>query len=64
MKRHPIRGLVFGLLLGLGAALLLIAYSVVPLGVATPWIVIALGAIVGLLVGLFGPPRGRVKGPG
>jgi hypothetical protein len=61
MKRHPIRGFIFGLLLGLGVAMVLISYSIIPLGIATPWVVIAAGAIVGLLLGLFGPPRGRPK---
>lgn len=59
IRRHPIRGLIFGLVLGLGAALLLISYSQIPLGIPTPWVVIAIGALVGLLVGIFGPPRGR-----
>ena len=61
MKRHPIRGFLFGLLLGLGVALVLISLSVIPLGVATPWVAIAAGAIVGLLLGLGGPPRRRSK---
>ncbi len=61
MKRHPVRGLIFGLSLGVGVALVLISLSVIPLGVATPWVAIAAGAIVGLLLGLGGPPRGRSK---
>jgi len=57
-RSHPFIGLIGGLLLGLGVALLLISYSVVPLGLATPWLVIALFVILGLLWGLFGPTRG------
>jgi uncharacterized membrane protein len=57
-RSHPFIGLIGGLLLGLGVALLLISYSVVPLGLATPWVVIALFVILGLLWGLFGPTRG------
>jgi hypothetical protein len=57
-RSHPFIGLIGGLLLGVGVALLMISYSVVPLGVATPWLVIALFVILGLLWGLFGPTRG------
>jgi hypothetical protein len=57
-RSHPFIGLIGGLLLGLGVALLLISYSIVPLGVATPWVTIALFVILGLLWGLFGPTRG------
>jgi hypothetical protein len=57
-RSHPFIGLIGGLLLGLGVALLLISYSVAPLGVATPWVTIALFLILGLLWGLFGPTRG------
>lgn len=58
-KRHPFRGLVGGLLLGLGLALLLLSYAVVPFGSATPWIVIGGFAVLGALWGLFGPRRRR-----
>lgn len=58
-RSHPFIGLIGGLLLGLGVALLLISYSLAPLGVATPWVTIAVFVILGLLWGLFGPTRGR-----
>ena len=57
--RHPLLGLIGGLLLGLGVALLLISYALAPLGVATPWVTIVVFAILGLLWGLFAPTRGR-----
>ena len=57
-RSHPFIGLIGGLLLGLGVALLLISYSIVPLGVVTPWVTIALFVILGLFWGLFGPTRG------
>jgi VIT1/CCC1 family predicted Fe2+/Mn2+ transporter len=57
--RHPFVGLIGGLLLGCGVAILLITYAIVPLGVATPYVVIALFVVLGLLWGLFAPTRGR-----
>jgi uncharacterized membrane protein len=57
-RSHPFIGLIGGLLLGLGVALLLISYSLAPLGVATPWVTIAIFLVLGLLWGLFGPTRG------
>lgn len=56
-RRHPVRGFFGGLLVGLGLALLLLSYSVVPFGGATPWVMIGVLTVLGLLWGLFGPRR-------
>ena len=56
-KRHPIRGLICGLLLGLGLALLAISYSIAPFGGGTVKILVGVGALLGLVVGLVGPTR-------
>ena len=61
-RRHPIRGAVSGLLLGLGAALLSIIYGINVLGGLTPWAAVVAGVVVGLLVALFVPSRRAMRG--
>ena len=56
-KRHPIKGLIFGLLLGLGLALLAISYSLAPVGEITVECLVIAGAVLGLLWGLLGPAK-------
>lgn len=63
IKRHPIRGAIFGLLLGIGSAALLIMYAVIALGTLTPFVVIGLGVVVGVLWGLYGPAKGKRQLP-
>ena len=53
-RRHPIRGFIFGAILGLGVALMMISYAVVPFGLATPYILIGAFAVIGLVLGLLG----------
>lgn len=55
VQRRPIRGALAGLLLGLGATLMLLLYDV-----AVPGDLVLIGCVVlGVLVGMFGPVRGR-----
>jgi multisubunit Na+/H+ antiporter MnhB subunit len=59
-KRHPFRGFVAGLLLGLGVSIMLLIYGKVT--TESGWPVLAVTgafAVIGVLVGLFGPTRGR-----
>lgn len=56
-KRHLIRGLLSGLLLGLGLALLVIVYGKAPFGVATPYVIVICGVMAGLVNALVGPTR-------
>ena len=49
-KRHPIMGLFFGLLLGLGLGLMAIIYAIYFAGPLTPWILVVLGIVIGLLM--------------
>lgn len=58
-KRHPVRGVLAGLLTGIGAALLLVVLSVIALGTLTPYLCIMGGAVAGLLWALVGPTRRR-----
>ena len=56
--RHPIRGGLYGLVMGLGLALILIGRSVIALGTLTPIIVVLLGVVAGVVWGSFGPAKG------
>lgn len=61
-NRHPIMGLFFGLLLGLGLGLMSIIYGLYVLGPLTPWILVVVGVVLGLLVAFVPRPWGR-RGP-
>ena len=63
VKRYPIRGLFAGLLAGLGVAVLLILNSVVTMGTMTPYIIIVVFVILGVLWAMFGPVRQRKGDP-
>lgn len=58
VKRHPIRGALWGLIAGLGLALLLFSYNVVALGTLTPYVVIVLGVAAGIGFGALAPAKG------
>lgn len=58
ISRHPIRGALFGLLIGLGAALILIGEQVIALGTVTSIFVVVAGIALGLLWSVFGPAKG------
>ncbi len=57
LKKHPIRGAIFGLIAGLGIALLLTSHSVMFLGGLTPLITIVFFLLLGILIGAAGPKR-------
>ena len=61
-RRHPWRGLFFGLLLGVGMGLMAIIYGWYWVGQYTPWLLVALGIVFGLLVS-FVPRPGGDKSP-
>jgi len=50
--RHPFRGLLFGLVLGLGGGILAIVFGVVPVGALSPLVALGGGGVVGLVLGL------------
>ena len=62
-KRHPIMGLFFGLLLGLGLGLMSIVYGVYFAGQLTPWLLVVLGVLIGLAMALLPRPWGRKAPP-
>jgi hypothetical protein len=60
VKRRPIRAILGGVFLGLGAALLLVNFKVIALGTNAPYLVFAVGVVVGAAIGFFAPPRPRL----
>ena len=61
--RHWIRGLFFGLLLGLGLGLMSILYGFYFLGNMTPWIMVVVGIVIGILFAFVPRPWGRSAPP-
>lgn len=61
IQRRPILGFFSGLLLGLAVAVLLFSYAKIALGTLTPYVIIGVGALLGLLWSVIGPARGRVR---
>jgi len=59
IRRHPIRGLLGGLLVGLGLSILLVIYGTAPLGPATVLVVVLLFAAIGAAAAWFLPVRSR-----
>jgi hypothetical protein len=58
-RRRPVTGLLGGLIGGAGFTLFLISYGKVPYGLATPIVIPAALAVLGLAWGIAGPRRGR-----
>lgn len=57
LRRHPIRGFLWGLMAGLGVTLLLMVLSIIPLSIPTLSIGAGTAAVLGALWGSFGPPK-------
>ncbi len=57
LRRHPIRGTLYGLVAGLGVALILIDRAVIALGTLTPIVIVVIGGVLGLVWAWFGPAR-------
>jgi hypothetical protein len=62
-KRHPIMGLFFGLLLGLGLGLMAIIYGIYFAGPLTPWILVVVGIVIGFLMSFVPKLWGRKAPP-
>jgi hypothetical protein len=59
-KRHPVRGAIAGVCLGLGISLILVLFSAWVVKTFTPFaILIGAGLVVGILWGIYGPARVR-----
>jgi hypothetical protein len=57
LKRHPIRGFIWGLVFGLGLGLLLMVLSIVPLSIPTLAIYTGVTAVLGVVWGMVGPAK-------
>jgi uncharacterized YccA/Bax inhibitor family protein len=62
--RHPIRGILGGLFLGLGLAILSVVYGINVAGAITPWVMLAIGLLIGILL-IYTPSirKGRREAP-
>jgi len=61
-KTHPIRGLLWGLMSGIGLALLLVITKVIYLDLTNMIIITVAVMVIGVLWGIFGPAKSP-KGP-
>lgn len=59
-RRHWLRGVVGGLLVGIGLALAAIIFAFNPLGVMTPWVMLVLGLVLGVAL-VFVPAPGTLR---
>lgn len=50
--RHPFRGLLFGLVLGLGGGILTVVFGIVPVGALSPLVALGAGGVIGLILGI------------
>ena len=62
VKRHPIRGALWGLTMGVGLAAALIGFAVIAAGTLTPYVVALGGVVIGVLWGMLAPAKSP-KGP-
>lgn len=56
-EKHPIRGFFWGLLMGIGLALVAIITKVVSLSLTTSIVLVAVCIVFGVLWGVYAPPR-------
>ncbi len=63
VAKHPVRGVLWGLLLGLGIAIYMVLFAVIPFG---DWLPLLLCVLAGVAIGVawayFAPPK-KPKGP-
>jgi len=56
-KRHPIRGFLYGIVFGLGLAMIAIGQKWVALGTWPPFIIFIVGIVIGTAWSTFGPAK-------
>ena len=62
LKRHPIRGFLYGIVFGLGLAMIFVGQGWTALGTWGPFVVFLVGLILATSWGAFGPSKAP-KGP-
>ena len=62
-KTHPVRGLLWGLMMGLGLSIVLVLTGIIPLALTQVLVVLALGTVAGTLWSIFGPAKRPKDGP-
>lgn len=61
-KSHPIRGALYGLILGLGLALIAVGRKAVNLDSIVPIVLVGVGIAIGIVWGMVAPAK-KPKGP-
>lgn len=61
-KSHPIRGALYGIILGLGLALIAVGRKMVNLDSIVPVILVVVGIAIGIIWGMVAPAK-KPKGP-
>lgn len=56
-KRHPIRGLLYGIVFGLGLLMLAVGQGWAALGTWPPFILFVAGLVIGTLWGMYAPAK-------
>jgi hypothetical protein len=56
-KTHPIRGILWGLMMGLGLSIVLVLTKVIPLDLVPMLLVLLVGTVAGTLWSIFGPAK-------
>lgn len=62
-RRHPVRGFLYGIVLGLGLALIAIGQSWTALGTWPPFLLLLVGVVVGVIWSTVGPAKGPKVAP-
>ena len=62
IKRRPIRGFLYGIVLGLGLTLIVVGQGIAALGTWPPFLVLIAGIVIGTLWSTIGPAKAP-KGP-
>ncbi|MEM9466026.1 MAG: hypothetical protein AAGA90_11670 [Actinomycetota bacterium] len=61
-KRKPIRGFLYGVVLGLGLMMIVVGQGIAALGTWPPFLVLLAGIVIGTLWSTYGPAKAP-KGP-
>ena len=62
-KRKPIRGFLYGIVLGLGLMMIVVGQGIAALGTWPPFLVFLAGVVIGTLWSTFGPAKAPKGAP-